>query len=171
LPQELGNLTELVSIDIRRSDLEAGSVPNSIASCTKLVYLILLGCKLQGEFPSGFRKLKSIGIPILNQKEHLSLNDNSFTNGIPEWICELVLLTFFDLEKNSFDGKIPACIGSLILLKWLNLSDNDDLAGELPIGICDLASLEYFEIEGTSVEGNLSRLYVLKAKFPNVSDP
>jgi hypothetical protein len=68
LPQELGNLTELVSIDIRRSDLEAGSVPKSIATCTKLEVLILLGCKLQGEFPSGFRKLKFIGIPILNQK-------------------------------------------------------------------------------------------------------
>jgi hypothetical protein len=68
LPQELGNLTELVSIDIRRSDLEAGSVPDSIATCTKLEVLILFRCKLPSGLPIGLRKLKLIGIPILKQK-------------------------------------------------------------------------------------------------------
>jgi hypothetical protein len=153
MPQELGNLTELVSIDIRSSDLKAGQVPRSIASCTKLKSIIFYLCKLQGEFPVGLHGLKSIGISILNLVEHLSLNDNEFTGEIPEWICELVLLTHLDLEYNGFDGKIPACIGSLILLTMLNLSDNKDLAGELPIGICDLVSLVFLVVEETSVEG------------------
>jgi hypothetical protein len=69
-------------------------------------------------------------------------------------MCELVLLTLLNLEYNDFDGVIPECIGSLILLKYLNLSDNDDLSGELPIGICDLINLEKIEIEDTSMEGN-----------------
>jgi hypothetical protein len=59
LPQELGNLTELVSIDIRRGDLKAGTLPYNIATCTKLEVLILFGCKMQGGFPVGLRDLKS----------------------------------------------------------------------------------------------------------------
>jgi hypothetical protein len=62
LPLEIGNLTELIKIDIQKSDLSAGPVPDSIGLCTKLVKVRLYICMLQGEIPKGLRELKSLGI-------------------------------------------------------------------------------------------------------------
>jgi Leucine-rich repeat (LRR) protein len=64
LPLEIGNLTELIEIDILNSDLSAGPVPDSIGLCTKLVKVRLNGCKLEGDFPMGLQTLKSLGRSI-----------------------------------------------------------------------------------------------------------
>jgi hypothetical protein len=64
LPLEIGNLTELIEIEMGRSDLSAGPVPDSIGLCIKLEKVRLSSCKLQGEFPVGLRELKSLGISI-----------------------------------------------------------------------------------------------------------
>jgi hypothetical protein len=61
LPLEIGQITELIEIDIRDSDLSAGPVPDSIEFCTKLVKVILRDCKLLGDFPVGLRELESLG--------------------------------------------------------------------------------------------------------------
>jgi hypothetical protein len=61
LPLEIGNLTELIKINIEKSDLSAGPVPESIGLCTKLVKVRFRECKLEGEFPEGVRELKSLG--------------------------------------------------------------------------------------------------------------
>jgi Leucine-rich repeat (LRR) protein len=61
LPLEIGNLTELIEIDIRDSDLSEGPVPDSIGLCIKLEKVRLSSCKLQGVFPTGLRYLKSLG--------------------------------------------------------------------------------------------------------------
>jgi hypothetical protein len=37
LPLEIGNLTELIELNIAYSDLSAGPVPDSIGWCTKMV--------------------------------------------------------------------------------------------------------------------------------------
>jgi hypothetical protein len=75
------------------------------------------------------------------------------TGSIPESICKLVLLTHLNLEKSSIEGEIPKCFGDLILLKYFYLGDNEDLAGELPIGICALLDLEVFSLYETSIKG------------------
>jgi hypothetical protein len=62
LPVGIGNITELTLIDIDSSDLSAGPVPESIGLCTKLYFVQLYKCKLQGPFPVGLRALKSLGI-------------------------------------------------------------------------------------------------------------
>jgi hypothetical protein len=59
LPLEIGQITELIEINIRKSDLSAGPIPDSIGFCTKLELLILYDCKLEGEFPMGLRELKN----------------------------------------------------------------------------------------------------------------
>jgi hypothetical protein len=45
LPLEIGNLTELIEINIKRSDLSAGPIPDSIGLCTKLVKIRLKNYK------------------------------------------------------------------------------------------------------------------------------
>jgi hypothetical protein len=60
LPLEIGNITELISIDIDYSDLSAGPVPDSIGLCIKLVKVALGRCKLQGYFPVGLQKIASV---------------------------------------------------------------------------------------------------------------
>jgi Leucine-rich repeat (LRR) protein len=62
LPLEIGNLTELIEIDIKDSDLSAGPVPDSLGACIKLVKIRLESCKLRSHLPMGLQKLKSLGI-------------------------------------------------------------------------------------------------------------
>jgi Leucine-rich repeat (LRR) protein len=64
LPLAIGNLTELITIELDNSDLAAGPIPESITLCTKLEHLILNHCKLEGVLPSGLSKLTSLGRPF-----------------------------------------------------------------------------------------------------------
>jgi hypothetical protein len=64
LPLELGQATKLTEIIIEHSDLSTGPVPDSIGLCAKLVKIRLWDCNLQGEFPVGLQKLKSLGMSI-----------------------------------------------------------------------------------------------------------
>jgi Leucine-rich repeat (LRR) protein len=66
LPHEIGQITELIEINIRSSDLSAGPIPDSIGLCTKLVKVGFFKCKLEGEFPKGLQTLKSLRISIYN---------------------------------------------------------------------------------------------------------
>jgi Leucine-rich repeat (LRR) protein len=129
LPLEIGNLTELISIDIDYSDLSAGPVPDSIGLCTKLVKIRLQSCKLEGEFPK-VQTLKSRYFLPFNEIEFLSLQENSFGGSISDWIGSLNLLEYLDLGYNKFSG-------------------------ELPIGICDLESLEELKIYDNYIDGIL----------------
>jgi hypothetical protein len=61
LPLNLGQLTELTALEIRKSDLSSGPVPSSFP--IKLRALVFFKCKLQGEFPIALRELKTLGIP------------------------------------------------------------------------------------------------------------
>jgi hypothetical protein len=53
LPLELGSLTELLQIDVRVSDLSAGSgsIPKSITLCSKLKRIALFRNKMRGIIP------------------------------------------------------------------------------------------------------------------------
>jgi hypothetical protein len=46
LPFEIGQITDLISIDIDYSDLSAGQIPDSIGLCTKLAEVRLPNCRL-----------------------------------------------------------------------------------------------------------------------------
>jgi Leucine-rich repeat (LRR) protein len=157
LPLAIGNLTELIEIDLMNVDLSffsAGTVPDSIGLCTKLVKVRFDKCKLQGQFPTGLRTLKSLGMisTKCNEIEYLDFNTNAFKGPIPHWICELVSLTVLNLHNNQFTDLIPECIGSLKILMSLELGVNH-FTGELPIGICDLSKLETVRIYNTNIIG------------------
>jgi hypothetical protein len=131
LPLEIGQITELMEINIEDSDLSAGAVPDSIGLCTKLVKVVLVWCKLQGGVPVGLRELKSLG-----------MYDYNYLNEIEELV----------LYKNNFSGSIPAWIGSLNLLNYLSLWGNE-LSGELPIGICNLYLIKWMILNENTIEG------------------
>jgi Leucine-rich repeat (LRR) protein len=116
LPLAIGNLTELIEIDIEYTDLSAGPVPDSIGLCTKLVKVRFSNCKLQGEFPVGLRDLKSL--------HYLSLWRNNFSGNIPAWIGILNQLKTIDLTYNEFSGELPIEICDLIILKVLKIFEN-----------------------------------------------
>jgi hypothetical protein len=84
LPDEIGNITELISIEIAISNLAAGPVPEGIGLCTKLKSINFYLCKLKGKFPVGIRGLKSLGNPSFAKRiVRLELKNNEFTGGIP----------------------------------------------------------------------------------------
>jgi hypothetical protein len=109
---------------------------------------------MQGLFPLGLRKLKSLGVSINvnNEIGVLSLPYNEFKGSIPEWLCELGNLTILDLFVNKFQGSIPECIGAMNLLGYLALGNNE-LSGTFPIGICDLVNLYALWLDSNFITG------------------
>lgn len=84
----------------------------------------------------------------------LSLENNSFTNTIPQELGRLVRLQTLILGNNSFSGEIPANISHCSNLLMLNLEGNN-LAGNLPAGLGSLSKLQVFIFRKNNLDGKI----------------
>ena len=107
LPAELGQLAELIVLDLSYNPLDA-SLPPEWGQLAKLQELNLEGCRLVGELPAEWGEL--------SQLERLHLQNNQFTGVVPlSWSGMERLITvpnqligyalnYFFVRDNSFDG-------------------------------------------------------------------
>lgn len=132
LPQEIGNLVNLKSLDIQSTSLT--KLPQEIG---KLINLELLDLKNNNlnELPKEIGKLVKL--------KHLFLWGNNLT-ALPKEIGNLVHLEWLNLQQNSLTT-IPKEIGNLTNLKWLLLEDNGLI--DLPQEITNLVYLERIDLE------------------------
>ncbi|XP_034914103.1 uncharacterized protein [Populus alba] len=84
----------------------------------------------------------------------LRLENNSFTNTIPQEIDRLVRLQTLILGNNSFTGEIPANISHCSNLLSLNLEGNN-LTGNLPAGLGSLSKLQVFSFRKNNLGGKI----------------
>ena len=105
IPPEIGNLTNLQSLDLGENNL-TGSIPPEIWNLTNLVTLILEDNQLTGEIPSEIGNLTNL--------YELWLSDNQLTGEIPESICDLNLdfssSGDFRISNNQLCPPYPSCI-------------------------------------------------------------
>jgi internalin A len=110
LPESIGNLTNLTSFYLRYNKLIA--LPESIGNLTNLTYLNLWNKKLTA-LP------ESIG--NLNNLTSLDLSSNQLT-ALPESIGNLANLTYLDLRYNQLTA-LPESIGNLTNLTYLTIDE------------------------------------------------
>ena len=148
LPQELGNLSALYTLQLSQNRL-TGELPSSIGNLTSLESLELRQNQLTGELPS------SIG--ILSSLTYLHLSQNQLTGELPSSIGNLSSLTSLDLGQNQLTGELPSSIGNLSSLTYLHLRLNK-LTGELPSSIGNLSSLTHLNLNRNQLTGELPSL-------------
>ena len=173
LPAELGDLTNLVTLDISYNARHFfsgrnlwGTIPPELGNLTKLVSLDLssnrhvyispvlpvhhaacvagLSCGLFGSVPAELANLTNL--------EELVLFGNSLSGSIPSELGDLTSLDGLSLSVNELSGSVPAELGDLINLGHLDLSGNE-LSGSIPAELGKLSGLEDLSLSDNDLSG------------------
>jgi uncharacterized protein YjbI with pentapeptide repeats len=123
LPTELGELTQLQSLDLQGCSLLTGTIPSELGNLAKLKSLDISECNLNGTIPTELFRLTSL--------EKLNLNTNLFTGTLPSEIGDLKHAKEIKISRGFLNGTLPATIGSLSMIENLELYGNS-ISGSIP---------------------------------------
>ena len=168
IPPEVGNLTNLMRLDLQVNAL-AGSIPPELGNLADLTMLGLASNTFDGMIPPELGDLGNLTI--------LWLGGNDLTGPIPPEIGNLANLEDLSLSNNQFSGPIPPEIGNLANLKDLSLR-RTGLTGSIPGELGRLARLERILLRGNALTGalppqlgNLARARILSFGDNQLSGP
>ncbi|CAN1344623.1 Receptor-like protein EIX2 [Linum perenne] len=177
IPQQLGNLSNLVELSLRAGggdyvlyadslqwlsglpaleyldlsgvDLSSASDwLNMINAVPSLSELYLKSCQISGDFPLVHVNMSSLSV--------LDLGFNRFgPTSFPSWVSHLKSLTSLDLRANRFGGPIPDGLQNLTSLRALTLSLNK-FNGSIPNWLFSLRHLEDLDIHQCKFDGDVS---------------
>ncbi|KAM0940724.1 putative protein kinase RLK-Pelle-LRR-VIII-1 family [Dioscorea sansibarensis] len=175
LAGDIGNLPELLFLDLSYNPGLGGSLPASIGKLRKLKNLILLGCGFSGQIPPELGNLQRLTI--------LALNDNKFSGSMPPALGNLSSLYWFDITGNEISGTIPISDGinpGLDMLRRTKhfhfgsnklsgnippelfhsgmvtlhvIFDNNNFNGSIPSTLNLVSSLEALRLDGNKLTG------------------
>lgn len=129
LPSELGNLVNLVTLDVSNQYYLYGSIPDSWSALTNLQHLNVFNNSIVGSISSGLGSLKALTYLALDSNQlsgsipsevggltnlvELRLGTNYFSGSVPPSLCSLEQLTVMTLDKNPYLGCYPQCLESV----------------------------------------------------------
>jgi len=165
IPEEIGNLHNLTSLNIRQCWVE--KLPESIGNLHKLTYFWADANELQ-DLPKSFERLK--------QLQKLGLRYNQFTV-VPSQIFSCNSLIDLDLSNNEITS-ISSDFSKLFNLKYLRLSENsltvlpEKIASFLPaIELLDLSANAIKQLnKELLLHKNLKTLFILDTQISAI-DP
>ncbi|MDE2834437.1 MAG: putative Ig domain-containing protein [Bacteroidota bacterium] len=141
LPEALGNLTALDSLNLQHNRLD-GALPSALGQLSRLQVLLLHDNMLSGPIPPELGKLASL--------EKLHLQHNELTGEIPKELGAMGSLKQLWLQGNALSGTIPSELGRLDGVQGLLLSDNR-LTGTIPPALGTLSALEDLWLQGNEL--------------------
>ena len=169
IPPELGNLTALEALDLRRNGL-SGSIPPELGNLTALASLDLYNNQLSGSIPpelGNLPRLASLNLgynqlsgPIPSELDNLvalaslNLGRNQLSGSIPPELGNLTWLVSLYLYNNELSGSIPPELGNLTRLRWLRLGNNQ-LSGSIPPELGNLTSLRGLRLNDNQLSGEI----------------
>ena len=112
LPPELGDLTELMVLDLYHNQI-TGNLPAELGDLTHLAMLMLEMNRLNGSIPSTFGNLAGL--------QYLNISGNSLGGSIPPEIGLLTNLYTLQIIANRLTGSIPSELGNLTKMTSLDL--------------------------------------------------
>ncbi|XLS60093.1 hypothetical protein HN51_014321, partial [Arachis hypogaea] len=145
-PSFVLNCHNLTFLDLSQNTFNATIPESMFTNLTKLEYLNLTNCGMQGPLSSNLSKLSNL--------KELRMGNNMFTGPIPENIGLISGLQFLELNNISAHGAIPASLGQLKELQHLDLSTNF-LNSSIPfeLGLC--SNLTFLALAGNTLTGSL----------------
>lgn len=145
LPLEMGNLTNLVVLDLFINQV-TGSFPMEFANLTSLEVLNLDANELSGSLPPFLADLTSL--------TYLDLSRNQLSGSIPPEFGDLASLENLELFGNQLSGSIPPELGQLTTLKVLSLCVNQ-LSGSIPVELINLSNLHELDLCANQLSGGI----------------
>ena len=118
IPAELGNLTNLLTLDLSGHQL-TGSIPAELGNLTNLQYLGLSTNQLTGSIPDELGSLINL--------TSLALYKNNLSGPLPDELGSLINLTSLALYENNLSGPLPSSMTNLRQLEWLGIYNNAGL--------------------------------------------
>ncbi|CAK9175090.1 unnamed protein product, partial [Ilex paraguariensis] len=132
LTGDIGDLTELKSLDLSFNRGLTGTLTPRLGDLKSLNILILSGCEFSGNIPNELGNLAELSF--------LALNSNYFTGGIPPSLGNLSKLYWLDLADNQLTGSLPVSAATTPGLDLLKKAkhfhfNNNKLSGTIPAQI------------------------------------
>uniref|UniRef100_A0A0E0J9X2 non-specific serine/threonine protein kinase n=1 Tax=Oryza nivara TaxID=4536 RepID=A0A0E0J9X2_ORYNI len=139
VPSSLGNFSVQLQYLYLGLNRLSGSFPSGIANLPNLIILALDDNWFTVSVPQwlgGLKTLQSLTVSYNNftgceNLQHIELDHNNLSGGIPPPFGKLISLKFLNLSHNKLTGSIPMLLGDLQLLEQIDLSFNH-LRGEVP---------------------------------------
>ncbi|XP_047310838.1 receptor-like protein EIX2 [Impatiens glandulifera] len=179
-PPQLGNLTDLVYLDLSNSisdqvandlnwistlsslkHLNMGNVNLNLSAHNWLENVNMLPSLIELHLPNCALTNLPPSLPLVNltSLSVLELSSNGFVNStFPTWLFNLSNLTYLNLYSNGLQGTIPDGISSLKFIEHIDLSFNGYIMGKLPKDLGNLCNLRKLLLSGTQFEGEIGDL-------------
>ncbi|XAR62034.1 Non-specific serine/threonine protein kinase [Bertholletia excelsa] len=172
IPSAIGNLTELINLEIADNFL-IGKIPPGISKLKKLWQLELYYNDLTGELPAGFGNLTNLELfdashnhlsgdlselKSLNQLVTLQLYENEFSGEVPPEFGDFKKLVNLSLYANSLTGPLPQKLGSWAEFDFIDVSENF-LTGPIPKEMCKHGKMRKLLILQNKFTGNIPASY------------
>lgn len=170
MPEEIGNLSELVVLSIGYDIGLSGLIPQGVYQLFNLEKLGIYNCPISGILSTQIGFLVSLNellfrgtniagyIPsevgnLINLK-YLTISESEFSGPIPSEIGNLDSLLILDLHDNQLSGSIPETIGNCTQLQQIRLGKNQ-LSGPIPESIGQCTQLSYLSVSDNQLEGDI----------------
>ncbi|WVZ98990.1 hypothetical protein U9M48_044356 [Paspalum notatum var. saurae] len=174
LSNSVGQLTQLVYLDLSFNIGLGGTMPATIGSLPKLTTLILAGCSFTGSIPQELGNLAQLSFLALNSNKFsgnipatlgllanlywLDLADNQLTGAIPiststtPGLDQLINTKHFHFNKNQLSGTLTGLFNSNMTLLHI-LFDSNQFTGSIPAEIGGISLLQVLRLDRNSLSG------------------
>ncbi|KAF8010639.1 hypothetical protein BT93_J1324 [Corymbia citriodora subsp. variegata] len=135
LPLEVGNMSQIVNVDLSNNRL-TGEIPSTLSQCLMLQNLSMAGNLFEGSIPPSLRTL--IGL------QYLDLSRNRLSGQIPVYFENFTVLEALNLSFNSLEGEVPQ-EGIFRDTKRISIIGNKDLCGgikKLGLPVCKVHDMK-----------------------------
>ncbi|XVF87311.1 hypothetical protein PTKIN_Ptkin18bG0109900 [Pterospermum kingtungense] len=146
IPGEIGNLSNITTLDLSRNEL-SGTIPATIGRLRYIQGLLLDGNRLQGSIP--------LSVCDLERLNKLSLSGNMLHGPIPTCLANMTSLRYLYLGSNKLNSVLPLTLWSLNDILEVDLSSNF-LNGSLPLGIENMKVLTNLNLSRNLLSGEIS---------------
>ncbi|XP_062158380.1 leucine-rich repeat receptor protein kinase HPCA1 [Alnus glutinosa] len=200
LTGDIGDLTELRSLDLSFNQGLTGSLSPRLGDLQNLNILILAGCRFSGDIPDELGNLAKLSFLALNSNNFtgkippslgklskvywLDLADNQLTGPIPiststtPGLDLLLKAKHFHFNKNQLSGPIPAKLFSSEMVLIHVLFDSNQLSGSIPSTLGLVQTLEVLRLDRNALTGkvpsnlnNLTHINELNLAYNKLSGP